>query len=68
MLYCTSSWQHRCGAEEARGAHNSEVIRSKRISGIISLRPFKEAGRQGLVTLNKHPCYRCGAEASAQGS
>jgi|688.fasta_scaffold76045_6 hypothetical protein len=29
---------------------------------------FTEPSRQGLVTLNKHPCYRCGAEASAQGS
>ena len=27
------SFLYRCGAEEARGAHNSEVIRSKRISG-----------------------------------
>ena len=27
--------QHRCGAEVARGAHNSEVTRSKRVSGSV---------------------------------
>ncbi len=37
-LYCTSSWQHRCGAEEARRAHNPEVICSNHIAGIISIR------------------------------
>jgi hypothetical protein len=32
-------YQNRLGAEAARGAHNSEVIRSKRIVGIRFL-PF----------------------------
>jgi hypothetical protein len=29
----------------ARGAHNSEVTRSKRVGGIIQFASFKEAGR-----------------------
>ena len=29
---------NRCGAEAARGAHNSEVTRSKRVAGILTLR------------------------------
>jgi hypothetical protein len=33
---------HRCGAEEARGAHNSEVTRSKRVAGIFHFSRFIE--------------------------
>ena len=37
---------HRCGAEEARAAHNREVTRSKRVAGIIQFVCFTEAHRQ----------------------
>ena len=40
-----SNNQYRCGAEAARGAHNSEVTRSKRVSGNIHFAGFAEAGR-----------------------
>jgi hypothetical protein len=33
---------------QARGAHNSEVTRSKRVSGIIQFASFKEADRHSL--------------------
>ena len=33
---------HRCGAEEARGAHNPEVTRSKRVAGIFHFSCFIE--------------------------
>ena len=36
---------HRCGAEEARGAHNSEVARSKRVSGILHSQVYKNLPR-----------------------
>ena len=36
---------HRHGAEAARGAHNSEVTRSKRVAGIFQFASFTEAGR-----------------------
>ena len=36
---------HRRGAAEARRAHNPEVIRSKRIAGILQFVRFTEAGR-----------------------
>ena len=35
---------NRHGAEEARGAHNSEVTRSKRVAGNLSFGRFTEAG------------------------
>jgi hypothetical protein len=37
---------HRHGAEAARGAHNSEDTRSKRVAGIILFVCFTEALRQ----------------------
>ena len=39
---------HRHGAEAARGAHNSEVTRSKRVAGIIQFVRFTEPDRQLL--------------------
>ena len=36
---------NRHGAGEARGAHNSEVTRSKRVAGIYSFAWFREPGR-----------------------
>jgi hypothetical protein len=36
---------YRCGAEAARRADNPEVTGSKPVAGILSLRPFKEAGK-----------------------
>ena len=62
-LVYTLDTLNRRGAEEARGAHNSEVIRSKRIAGIITLRPFTEA----VLVYTRHfqPAWRSG---SARGS
>ena len=37
---------HRRGAEVARRAHNPEVIRSKRIAGILQFGRFAEPTRQ----------------------
>ena len=51
---------NRCGAEEARGAHNSEDIGSKPISGILVLAK--------LTAWCRHFLNRHGAEASARGS
>ena len=39
VKHCTKPI-HRCGAEVARGAHNSEVTRSKRVSGILPFARF----------------------------
>ena len=39
---------HRHGAEEARRAHNSEVVRSKRTAGILHFTRFTETGRHSL--------------------
>ena len=58
---------HRRGAEAARGAHNSEVTRSKRVAGIFQFVSFKEAGRHSSRDV-KHEhtqtIHRCGAEAA----
>ena len=48
---------HRCGAEEARGAHNSEVARSKRVSGIIQFAGLQEPTTLSIqqpTTLHRH--------------
>ena len=50
---------YRHGAGAARGAHNPEVTRSKRVAGIIPLRLFLEAtcltdGHKTVVTLYRH--------------
>ena len=37
---------HRHGAEAARGAHNSEVTRSKRVAGILQFVYFREVHSQ----------------------
>ena len=37
---------HRGGAEEARGAHNPEVVGSNPISGIFQFASFTEVGRR----------------------
>ena len=47
-------------------AHNHEVARSKRVSGILLFACFKEARRQLLsdVKLMQTLIHRCGAEAA----
>ena len=48
---------YRCGAEEARGAHNPEVTRSRRVAGIFQFSRFIE-----MRTYRKYNLfYRCGA-------
>ena len=42
---------NRHGAEVARGAHNSEVTRSKRVAGILQFSSFTETTRCNTVTL-----------------
>ena len=71
-LHTINQTNHRCGAEAARGAHNSEVTRSKRVSGLLQFVCFREVHSQSmLATINKHththssPGWRRG---SARGS
>jgi hypothetical protein len=49
VKHCTKPI-HRCGAEVARGAHNSEVTRSKRVSGILPFARF-------IVLPHNPPCF-----------
>ena len=50
---------HRHGAEAARGAHNSEVTRSKRVAGIFPIRPIYRSGQGDTCPLKPLP-LRCG--------
>jgi hypothetical protein len=45
---------NRHGAEAARGAHNSEDTRSKRVAGIFQFGSFKETARGTYVPLKPH--------------
>ena len=48
---------NRHGAEEARGAHNSEVTRSKRVVGILQFSSFTETTRRNTAAF-KPPSRR----------
>ena len=46
---------NRHGAGEARGAHNSEVTRSKRVAGMITIQLlYRSSTRLHMDTLNRH--------------
>ena len=52
----------------ARGAHNSEVTRSKRVAGILQFDSFTETVGHSLGDLKLELIHRHGAEVSARGS
>ena len=58
---------YRGGAGAARGAHNSEVTRSKRVPGILQFTPFTETGRHSLSDAKHERCVTGVAQRQRAG-
>ncbi len=64
----TGAYFNRRGAGAARGAHNSEVTRSKRVAGIVQFACFKEVRRHSSRDVKHEQNLNRGGAEEARGA